>query len=289
MSATSQITENYTAIVVLHEPPSDWAAGVSILQPPPQRVIIVANGESAIRAAQGAPAGSVVVNDLDNRGIASAYNSALERTSTQWLLFLDQDSEPDPNLIETYARALVQADAGGSIGVITPTVVDRGTRRSSDRSESHAGADPTVRRQARFINSGSLFCVQALRDVGGAWDALRVDLVDSELAIRMSNAGWFELHVPAATLLHRLGSLSEHRLLGFVVFATNHSSERRESIGQGLGKVLRRHGIRDAGSRILIRNVAGNTAAMLLFERDRPKKLRALVRGIACGWRTYAQ
>ena len=184
--------------------------------------------------------------------------------------------------------ALHSAAESESVAVITPRITDRSLGVSSDRRE-HPNSSNQIRRPPRFINSGSLFRVRALREIGGAWERLHVDLVDSELAIRLDQAGWAELHVPTATLHHSLGHLQAHRMLRRVVFATNHSAARREAIGKGLALVLRRHGLSSRGTRTVLRNAIGNIISMLLFEEDRLKKLIAFVRGMRSGWFDHVQ
>ena len=280
----------FSAVVVLFDPPSNWADSLAHLTVPPTEILIVANGHAAVDSSRSAPSGAVLVEHPENGGVVAAYAESLARTKSEWLLFLDQDSTPGVDYIERMREVLdrFRSDTSNqtlSVGVITSTIIEKHLGRSTARPNKARAGDLQVRSPPQFINSGTLFSVEALRSVGGAWDRLFVDLVDGELAIRLHDAGFRELHAPKAQLFHELGKVSAHTLFGRQVHATNHSPERRRSIARATFLIVRRHGLRKPGSRIVIRNALGNLVAMLLFERKRPRKMFAILSGACAGFR----
>lgn len=63
-----------------------------------------------------------VVRHAQNLGAAAARNSALEVSTGEWVLFLDDDVWPTPELLEVYSDAVKNSDA--AIGFFGPTLFD---------------------------------------------------------------------------------------------------------------------------------------------------------------------
>jgi GT2 family glycosyltransferase len=110
----------------------------------------------------------------DNRG-SCAKNLALPLARGQYVVFLDDDSYPDPGSVE---RMIARFDREPRLGaaVFTVTLPD-GSRECS--------AYPDV-----FIGCGVAFRRDALRQVGGLPEDFFMQAEEYDLSLRLLNAGW---------------------------------------------------------------------------------------------------
>ena len=211
------------AIVVTHNP--DLAGVAALLERIILQVggvIITDNGSCAdlreqLEAVARKHEGVEVVALDSNRGLASGQNigirAALER-SFRFVLVLDQDSLPAPDMVHRLVAAFGELSAQGSrLAAVGPRYLQR-----------HSGAgsyfvqfgllgfrriycsDAAGRVRADFlISSGCLLSSDALRDVGLMMEDLFIDHVDTEWFLRAASRNWTMYGVCDAMMEHALG------------------------------------------------------------------------------------
>jgi|GEM_PF-431470 len=173
----------------------------------------------------------------DQRSSYYARNVAAQAAGNEWLLFIDSDCEPHPQILTSYFSEEVDDRVGAIAGEIV-----------ADRSQTHPVAryqrDREYLSQARNVNDGSrpyavtanlLVRRDAWRSVGGFLEGIRSG-GDTEFSWRLQEAGWRLAYRPGAWVVHR----------------------HRESLGS-FGRVILRY---SAGRAWLNRRYPGARAAL---------------------------
>ncbi|MBA2671884.1 MAG: glycosyltransferase family 2 protein, partial [Gemmatimonadetes bacterium] len=280
------------AIVVSYQPERSLLRNVEALLPQVGSVVVVDNGSvgesrqwlEPLRAAAG-----VKVVDLgENLGIAAALNEGIRQArglGAQWVLTMDQDSTVPTGFVARLLAAYEASRKSGRVAIVAPRYLDQSTglehsfAKNRDDSRGWAAVEMT-------LTSGNLVRLDALDAIGHFDEALFIDYVDMEFCLRCRAAGYAIVEASGATLLHRLGNASRHRVLGRTVAATNHSVLRRYYISRNRVALYRRFLWSRPGwvandLFIWTREIV----KIASFEEDRPAKLRAMIRGAWHGLR----
>jgi len=80
---------------------------------------------------------------------------------------------------------------------------------------------------SHVISSGSLISKRAFELVGFFDNNLYIDYVDIEYCLRLKSRGYDIVQVRDAILIHSIGNIIEHRILGEYVHPTHHDPVRR--------------------------------------------------------------
>lgn len=148
-----------------------------------------------------------------NLGLGRAQNAGIERVRAfrpEYVLLMDQDSEPECAMVATLREALEarpEAAAAGpayqahALGRRSGFVYVSGLRM---RRQQCTSCEDVVEVD-HLIASGSLIPVQALDRIGGLRDDLFIDYVDIEWGLRARARGMRVYGVCAAGMSHRLG------------------------------------------------------------------------------------
>ncbi|NIJ04169.1 glycosyltransferase [Frigoribacterium faeni] len=244
-------------VTVTYNPGDTLAAFVDSLLPagfPPGRLLVVDNGstDGAPEAVSGSHEHVTLVRAPGNVGYGSAANigAARAQDDEQWLLVCNPDTIATP---ETVTRLLEAARDAPRAGVLGPRILDPdGTVYPSARALpsirtgiGHAllsgvwPANPWTRRyQQRDVSSsaetstvgwlsGAFLLVrrEAFEQVGGFDDDFFMYFEDVDLGRRMAAAGWSNLFVPSAEVMH-IGGESTARAADVMVRAHHASAHR---------------------------------------------------------------
>lgn len=160
----------------------------------------------------------VTVDALDeNMGLGIAYNIGIAWAQKQGhthVLFLDQDSLPENNMVGELTNALLEIERNSNrVSAVGPVCRDIrtgafapfrqfswfGTRRI------FCGADARHIPADFLISSGSLVSLNVLKTVGGMKEDLFIDHIDTEWFLRASSFGMGAWGVCSAIMHHALG------------------------------------------------------------------------------------
>lgn len=165
----------------------------------------------------------------DNLGFAAAMNRALELTSAEWILALNPDTRPAPDLI---GRLLARADAGDyPVGAVTgrlvrldePGLLDAcgmyltWAWRHHDRGSGARDEGQWHIPERVFGATGAAVLLRrsALDDVAIAGEVFAAEFhsyrEDAELAFRLRERGWEVLYEPSARAAHRRAGTPSRR------------------------------------------------------------------------------
>ncbi len=208
-------------------PVSDVAAVVTAFRPSPD---LIGNVESLLRQVAAvvvvddgggpgfdgifatlADAGAEVVRLDPNAGIAAALNAGIARArktgTPEYVLTVDQDSHLPAGYVQALRDAAAAArTAGVEPGLVSPARIHGNpVMRAGTRNGIALGKEP--------IQSGLLVPVATLDAIGGFWEELFIDLVDTEYYFRALNAG-LPTVLAAAEFDHSLGTMVDAAVFG---------------------------------------------------------------------------
>ena len=231
----------------------------------------------------------VEAGDGTNRGIAYALNRAWEYAREHgydYLLTMDQDSEWED------FPAYLQAALEGPVGLYGPRVRPKGeaaARSAADGSEGTGPADPGPAAAARYeptdflITSGMLIALPLLDEIGGWREEFSVDAVDVDFVLRAKSLGIPSFRVGAGMLWQQFGG--RRKKGGFHIY--DYAPERLYGIYRNHILTIRRYGLYAEPLRKMFvrRWIFSRIPRILLGEKSRWTKLKAIVRGIRDGLR----
>ena len=263
------------AVCPVLEPPETTAGGLRRLREHVAGLVVVDDGSLVPVTYTG-----ITVERLpENRGIAAALNQGVRAAvaaGATHVLTVDQDSSfPDDyvqQLLACERNALRQGLRPGAVGALEFS----GLHHSGRFTEG-------VMVVQESIQSGTLFSVSALAEVGGFDDELVIDAVDTDVCLRLQDAGW-DVCVAPVGFDHALGEGHFVRLLGRRVWSSRHAPLRRYYITRNGIVVLRRHGRRHPRwALVYLRRLL--VATWLSIREGGPESRPAGREGLADGWR----
>jgi len=257
--------DEYAVIIVTHDHAETLAAclaAVEGLEPAPARVVVIdnasADGSAKIAEKHFDSLATTIIREDQNTGFAAASNRGISITSEPWILLLNPDCAPRPDLVHRLLDAVASRPEAARVGAVSPkllraegpgiepqSVIDAAgmvvtcSGRHFDRG---AGTDDdgTFDRPA-WVFGGTAAAVllrrEALDDVAYPDEEFFAESFfayreDAELAWRLQLRGWCCLYTPSAVAAHRRGFRPEAGRRGHV--AVNRFSVRNRFL-------LRRH------------------------------------------------
>lgn len=223
--------------------------------------------------------GIIYIRHPQNMGIAYALNKALDycRGKCQWLITLDQDSCAAPDMVEI----LMQFRESDKVAIISPRIVDINFKSKCELEYSSSHLVISA------ITSGCLNKVDALEKCGGFKEELFIDYVDHEICLRLNSYGYNILQATNAILYQEVGKITTHNIMGINIATTNHLPFRRYFLFRNKIYVQKMFFIKYPiwciedlweSVKTIIR--------VVLFEQNKKKNLRCIIRGIIDGLRS---
>jgi rhamnosyltransferase len=191
-----------------------------------EKIIVIDNGSPNVDEIKALPlfcklvaqGGAEELLPLEkNMGLAAAQNIGIEQAlaiGASHVLLLDQDSQPDPRMVEELLTAYSElAGRGIGIGALGPRYVD----------ERQTNPPPFIRviglRLVRYlceancapievdylIASGSLISAETLNVVGSMRGDFFIDYIDIEWGLRARRNGFLSFGICSAKMKHSLG------------------------------------------------------------------------------------
>jgi len=272
------------AVVVTHFPDSDFPDRLKKISEQVRQVILVDNCTrgSAYTTIGSALRGSKkieLIKNNENLGIATALNQGARKAlkySYPWIITFDQDSVPSPNMVENMLKCWEAYPRRKKLMILGPNLRIRNFSSQPDMLSNNKAWNEVT----HVITSGSLIASQAF-EVGYFLDNLFIDYVDIEYCLRLKSRGYEIVQVRDAILDHNLGNIERQNILWKNVHPTHHAANRRyyqfrnaillhKIYKNKLPKWCRFNRI------ILIKIIC----LILLYEKDRAKKLLQILKGI---------
>lgn len=205
-----------------------------------------------------------------NCGIAYALNLALQKSASyDYLLTMDQDSRFFAGEFRKYTRKVWESSRSDiavySVNYIS-NIKDYG-KKCEDTFEERA------------ITSGSIINVRIANEIGGFNTDLFIDGVDHDYCYKAIEKGYKILRFGNVFMEHHLGIITVHRFLWKKIVLSSHNAVRRYYITRNniyIFFVGRYH----QNLKILKHALVNEPIEILLYEKDKKRKFKAIVFGI---------
>lgn len=275
------------ALIVTYHPPVALAEEVAKIRSQCARVFLIDNGSPAAdvanlkQTAAAYPNVELIANPT-NVGLAAALNQGCRLASERgfaWILFLDQDTDPLPNMVDDLLAAWRTAAETKRVGVVGSNRYDElGRLAHPATGDSNAFAAPFV------ITSGSLSPLSIFDAVGPFRDDFFIDVIDIEFGYRLEAAGFQSLMCRTPTMRHVWGHPKRVTILGIEIMLTNHSPFRRYFIVRNRVYLETRWWPKFPGRCTLsFLRIFVNIAVVLALEDNRWAKAKAMALGFVHG------
>lgn len=169
-----------------------------------------------------------------NPGLAEAYNTALNRAAaagSAWLLLLDQDTVLISGFLNEVKKAIDNADLPKNVAVMVPRLVE-GAQTHSPTYLPQLSHKPVrelsglLPQEVTAFNSGSVWRVLAITEVGGFPSAYPLDFLDHASFAQMQRAGG-RVWLLRSRLQHTLSTAGEAASINPVRYRNMLMAERR--------------------------------------------------------------
>ncbi len=276
-------------IIVTFAPDAQVLARIATLRQTGCPVCVVDNTVPPASLLRGLDDKGIQRIENGNRGgIAGAFNQGVAYLAAQGCtgyLTLDQDSDLPPGFIdtlETFLQAHPQAQ------LVCPDFIDRNanTRATFIRLKRFTYRRTQGPTTDFAISSGFYLSAAAWQRIGRFDERLVIDHVDTDYCLRARQAD-LTIHINRDALLaHSIGQRTRHRLLFVTLKPNHHSPLRRYYIARNGVFLACRHGARLPSFFLLnLLRLAHEGIGILCYERDKARKLKALLVGCVDGVR----
>lgn len=216
----------------------------------PRFEIVVVADSAGVAATEGhRHAAPIKIRRFDEAHLARARNLGVSASAGDIVAFLDDDAVPEPTWLAHLARALDHGEATAAVGAVRgrngigfqsfAPMVDR---HGFTRDPGLDGGAPPAGFVPKLVGTNMAVRRDVLRDLGGFDEAFRFYLEDTDLSLRLADAGHALVFAPLAEVQH-----------DFAASARRTACRRPISlveIGRSLAIFLRKHGGRDADARM---------------------------------------
>ena len=225
------------------------------------------------------------ISNHGNKGIAYALNVGAKeavKDKAEWLLTMDQDSSFKKDSLNKMIKFLKEIKSNKFISETLSVSYEKlGILSTLQRTELNKdNEEKGISYPLVVMTSGNLINLKAYKKVGGFKDWLFIDAVDLDYCLNIRKHRYEIVQMSTAELIHHLGKVEKHELLGKTMFATNHSANRRYYITRN------RHYLYDLYydtfpeyCSLEIGRTKKELIKILLFENNKIAKIKAIYKG----------
>lgn len=192
-----------TVIVLFHPSDADLANVIRLADGGPVIAVINAiaqNPQTVLPASHRLS----VIHNRSNMGLAHALNQGIKAAfdqGTDHVLLLDQDSRPDPGMIDRLTSSAKSIEAQQrQLACVAPLLHDR---KFGQLTATPAACE--ICDIPSFATSGTLITRSGWEHVGPMWDALFIDGIDHEWCFRARAKGMETVQIPSVVMEHDMG------------------------------------------------------------------------------------
>jgi rhamnosyltransferase len=240
-----------------------------------------------------------LIENSENLGLAAATNKGALQAGDQlmpndFLLLMDQDSQPQAGAIENLKSAFLRLeDQGRRVGCVGPQLVDATTGLCHGfhsirgwrwiRIFTCAGSSAPVS-CANLNGSGTLMHMSLYQTLGGLEEEFFIDHVDTEWAFKVLAAGFELFGIPEATFNHSMGERGKRFWwFGWRVWPQR-SPQRHYYLFRNACCLLRRSYVPHVWKFWAVVKLLLTMLIYFVFETRRVSHMRNMVAGIRDAW-----
>lgn len=215
-----------------------------------------------------------IIKSEENKGISYALNRIMEsavKDGMKWVLTMDQDSICQNGILSNLTKY-----CRNDIAIVHPHVIEMGGTRK----------DYLDRKKIEYIEycitSASLTNVNAWEQVGGFDEWMFIDIVDYEFCVKVRELGYKIIRVNDVFLYQEIGKLKEIIIGKRHIYVRNHSASRKYYFTRNLIYCRYCHP-KTFDLKIVLDFLISTYMKVLLFEKDKIRKIKAMNKGIGDG------
>ena len=212
--------------------------------------------------------------NYNNIGVASALNIGAKQAlkdGYKWLLTMDQDSAFTSNNDLKKMIDYLDNNDTKKIGLITPWhAINTNPIKPKDQ----------IDHPLEVMTSGNIINLSAYEDVGGFKDEYFIDNIDIEYCMNLNSHGYHIDRLNYIELIHHLGDIKVRRIFKKKFICSNHNYIRRYYMSRNTFYLCDLYDkIYPDYCKFLKRALRGQFTNILLFEKDKIRKIRSFYRG----------
>lgn len=282
------MTGDTAGVVLAYRPDNSILSNIARLREQVDRVYVVNNspddaGTSMVLTKLYQDDGTLVLDQEKNVGVAAGFNAGMRAAIADgfdYVWIFDQDSTVAGGMLDQLKRAFSEWPDPVAMAGPALRAEETGFLYDADHRDG-------IGELETLISSGALFSRSALEKIGLHDERLFIDYVDHDISLRARRANFKVVKVFDTVLDHRFGASTPANFLGRRIYLSNYSPMRQYYMARNRVIMVRRYGLgrwfwEDAVY------AAKAWVKVLLCERDRPRKVRAGLRGIMDGLRFRA-
>lgn len=209
----------------------------------------------------------------ENIGVSKALNLAAKKAIQEgytWLLTMDQDTVFELNTMSEMKKAIQKNDIS-KIGIITPW---HNTKLKIQKPKEKIDYPLEV------MTSGNLVNLQIYNKIGGYKDWMFIDGIDIEYGLNLSKNGYKIMRLNNVCIKHNLGDIKYKKFLWKKdILCTNHNYLRRYYMTRNYMYIKDMYINSNKEYVSKIAKQKRNILIILLFEKDKYRKIRNIIRG----------
>ena len=208
----------------------------------------------------------------ENIGVSAALNIGANlaiQEGYDWLLTMDQDTTFKQGIISKMKEIILSKDMS-KVGIVTPW----------HKTKAHLKkTSTTYDNPTDVMTSGNMINLKVLKKIGGFEEDFFIDGIDIEYCLKLHKNGYNILRINELEIEHNLGDIVYKKFLKKELLCTNHSYIRRYYIMRNNHYIYDMYKDYDYKFCKSIINQRSNILAVILFEKDKYRKLRNYIRG----------
>lgn len=198
--------ETICAVVVTFNPPDSLHRTLSLLAPQVGHIIIVDNASAHLLN----HANATLIANKKNEGQGMALNQGIRearRRNASWVLMMDQDSVPAPDMVEELIKAYRATKDKKRVALIGTNFTYRTSGRLAYKNEC---AGKVFFEREGIQISGSLLSLAAYEAIGPFRENFFIDYIDTEYCLRLADKKFKGIIACNAHMTHDLGEKGKH-------------------------------------------------------------------------------
>mgnify|MGYP003291444282 CR=1 FL=1 len=211
---------------------------------------------------------------FENRGVSYALNDAAKRSISQgynWMLTMDQDSSFMNNEISQMLDYIDKNCDNKKIGLVSPWhVIDTNPEKPKEKIDY----------PVEVMTSGNIINLKAYKKIGGYKDWLFIDCIDFDYCMNLHAHNYDVVRLNYVEMKHHLGNICIKHCLRRDFVCSNHNFIRRYYMVRNTFYIVDIYKeIYPEYCSFLKRGLRGQLINIILFEKDKYRKVRNMYRG----------
>lgn len=166
-----------------------------------------------------------LVQNRSNFGLAHGLNQGVSFAADKnftWILTLDQDSIPAPDMVDQLLNSARHFRSSPSVASFAPCLIRKGQRPKNANVQGSGFNDAYT-----VITSGNLVRLDAFAKAGMYSTGYFIDSLDFEFCLRLRKLGYRIIRCRHAYLFHEVGRQKTYRCFGLRITVPVHPPQRR--------------------------------------------------------------